>query len=118
MFRPKCEADFGRMERVEGGDLEIWRRISLKYFRERPFSAVFCYAFLIIVTIYGISVIFGTEDKPVHNYDGEIDQKIKAFGLLLRELPLKILLQFRSTVVTLWCWAESGGANKHNFNIL
>ena len=83
----KCEPDFGRMERVEGGDMEIWRRISLKYFRERPFSAVFCYAFLIIVIIYCISGFIGTEDKPVHNYDGEIDHRIKAFVLLLRDLP-------------------------------
>ena len=72
---------------MEGGDLEIWRRMLLKYFRERPFSAVFCYAFLIIVIIYGISDIIGTKDKPVHNYDGEIDQKIKAFVLLVRDLP-------------------------------
>ena len=74
------------MERVEGGDLEIWTRISLKYFRERPFSAVFCYAFLIMVLVYGISGIIRTEDKPVHNYDGEIDHKIQAF-LLKCELP-------------------------------
>ena len=66
------------MERVEGGDLEIWRRTLLKYFRERPFSAVFFYAFLIIVIVYGISGIIRTEDKPVHNYDGEIDHKIQA----------------------------------------
>ena len=71
---------------MEGGDLEIWRRTLLKYFRERPFSAVFFYAFLIIVIVYGISGIIRTEDKPVHNYDGEIDHKIQAF-LLKCELP-------------------------------
>ena len=36
-----------------------------------------CYAFSIIVTMgLDIAVIFaiiGTQDKPVHNYDGEID---------------------------------------------
>ena len=55
----------------------------MKYFRERPFAAVFFYAFSAIVIIYfvatGISDIIGTQDKPVDNYDGEIDHRIKAF---------------------------------------
>ena len=78
---------------MEGGDLEIWRRILLKYFRERPFSAVFCYGILIIVMIYGISGIIGSEDEPSLNNDGEIDHRIKAFVLLLRDLP-KVRLKY------------------------
>ena len=79
------------MERVQGGDLEIWRRKSLKYFRERPFAAVFFYALSAIVIIYfvptGISGIIVTQDKPVDNCDGEIDHEIIAFFMLLHKLP-------------------------------
>ena len=79
------------MERVQGGDLEVWRRKSVKYFRERPFAAVFFYAFSAIVIIYfvatGISGIIGTQDKPVDNCDGEVDHEIEASFMLLRKLP-------------------------------
>ena len=72
---------FGRKERVEAG---LEGRMSLKYFKERPCSALFCFAFSVIVVIglgtatAAIFAINETQDKPVYNNDGETDFKIKA----------------------------------------
>ena len=75
-FSSKCESNFERKESVEA---EIGRKMSLKYFKESPSSTVFCCALSLIVIIgLGTAVIFAiieTQDKPVHNYDGEIDFK-------------------------------------------
>ena len=57
--------------------------MSLKYLKERPCSALFCFAFSVIVVIglgaatAAIFAINETQDKPVYNNDGEIDFKNK-----------------------------------------